>query len=152
MEVGIMRNDILERKEEILQWISEGRSKAYMCKQLLCKPETLNSYLEKMGIEYAGKQGWNKGGTNSQYIPAVEYAKKDRPQAYKSLQKLLREGIKEYKCEICGLTEWLGEPIPLELHHKDGNRNNNTITNFQLLSPNCHAFTDSYRGRNCRKE
>ena len=143
-----MRNDILERKEEILQWISERRSKAYICKQLLCKPETLNSYLAKMGIEYAGKQDWNKGGSNGQYIPAEEYAKKDRPQASRLLQKLLREGIKEYKCEICGLTEWLGEPIPLELHHKDCNHFNNDLSNLQVICPNCHAKQHGNAGAN----
>ena len=50
-----MRTDILERKEEILQWIAEEQPKSYMCKQLDCKQETLNSYLKKMGIEYAGQ-------------------------------------------------------------------------------------------------
>ena len=49
-----MRTDILARKEEILQWIAEEQPKNYMCKQLGCKQETLNSYLKKMGIEYAG--------------------------------------------------------------------------------------------------
>jgi hypothetical protein len=39
------RTDILERKEDILKWINLNQSKAYICKQLHCKPETLNSYL-----------------------------------------------------------------------------------------------------------
>jgi hypothetical protein len=65
--------------------------------------------------------------------------------------KLLKEGYKEQKCECCGLVEWLNRPIPLELHHKDGNRNNNCIDNYELLCPNCHAFTDSYRGKNVAK-
>ena len=37
------------------------------------------------------------------------------------------------------------------IHHKDGNRHNNTIENFVLLCPNCHSFTDSYRGKNAKK-
>jgi len=49
------------------------------------------------------------------------------------------------------MTEWLGRPIPLELHHIDGNRDNNVLENYQLLCPNCHALTDSYRGRNSAK-
>jgi hypothetical protein len=39
----------------------------------------------------------------------------------------------------------------LELHHKDGNHNNNTLENCLLLCPNCHALTDSYCGKNSRK-
>ena len=37
------------------------------------------------------------------------------------------------------------------IHHKDGNHYNNDLNNFQLLCPNCHAQTSSYRGKNCSK-
>jgi predicted HNH restriction endonuclease len=42
----------------------------------------------------------------------------------------------------------LKKPIPLELHHKDGNRYNNSLNNLMLLCPNCHALTDNYRAKN----
>lgn len=42
-----MRQDILEKREQILQWIEEEQPKSYICQQLHCKPETLNSYLKK---------------------------------------------------------------------------------------------------------
>lgn len=52
-----------------------------------------------------------------------------------------------HKCERCNNTEWLGEPIPLELHHlKDFNNNSPECT--QLLCPNCHSKTDNYKARN----
>ena len=38
--------------------------------------------------------------------------------------------------------------IPLELHHKDGNKFNNNLSNLELLCPNCHAFTNTYRTKN----
>lgn len=58
--------------------------------------------------------------------------------------------IKErgHKCESCGLSEWLCEPIPLELEHKDGDNRNQTKENLLILCPNCHAKTKFYRGRN----
>lgn len=52
------------------------------------------------------------------------------------------------KCEKCGQEEWMGQPIPLCCHHKDGDHLNNEIENLQLLCPNCHALTDNYCGRN----
>src|SRR5262249_15814040 len=55
--------------------------------------------------------------------------------------RLLREGVKQHRCECCHLTEWLGAKIPLELHHCDGNRTNNELANLRLLCPNCHALT-----------
>lgn len=62
--------------------------------------------------------------------------------------RLLRENLKQYQCECCKLTTWLNSDIPLELHHNDGNPQNNNINNLRLLCPNCHAFTDNYRGKN----
>lgn len=56
------------------------------------------------------------------------------------LRKLLiREGFKQAKCQLCGLTQWLGNPIPLDLHHINSNHYDNTLNNLQLLCPTCHA-------------
>lgn len=63
-------------------------------------------------------------------------------------ERLLREGIKEYKCECCGRTEWLGKPIKLELHHINGVKDDLRLYNLQILCPNCHTFTGNYRGKN----
>jgi hypothetical protein len=62
--------------------------------------------------------------------------------------RLLSEKRKGHECERCGNEEWLGQPIPLELHHKDGDRTNNCLSNLELVCPNCHALTDNYRGKN----
>ena len=35
-------------------------------------------------------------------------------------QKLINAKYKECKCECCGNTEWMGKPIPLEIHHING--------------------------------
>ena len=65
--------------------------------------------------------------------------------------RLLSERMKQPLCEQCGNSEWLGHPIPLELHHKDGDASNNTMANIQLLCPNCHALTVNYRGKKKRR-
>jgi len=46
----------------------------------------------------------------------------------------------EGKCGICKNSTWLGEPIPLEIHHKDGNWKNNKPENLDIICPNCHAM------------
>lgn len=144
------RSKLLERKDDILKWVEENRSKAYMARELGCNPKTINPLLQDLGIEYKGNQsGKGQHKANNKYMPLKEYLTNSEDiQSNKVRLKLLKEGYKEYKCECCGLSTWLDRPIPLELHHKDGNRNNNTIENYILLCPNCHAFTDSYRGRN----
>ena len=62
--------------------------------------------------------------------------------------RLLSEQVFPHKCCECGLAEWRGGPIPLELDHRDGDNTNNLLENLRLLCPNCHALTDTYRGRN----
>lgn len=143
-----MRTDILERREEILKWIEEKQSKAYICKQLLCKQETLNSYLEKMGIKYSGVQERTKDKISNSYITAEKYIQKDYVKSSILKEKLIREGIKEARCENCGLSKWLNVNIPLELHHVDGNHYNNNFANLKILCPNCHALQTSNAGAN----
>ena len=53
--------------------------------------------------------------------------------------------IRGRKCEMCGLETWMGQPISLEVHHKDGDRLNNDLSNLQLLCLNCHATTYNWR-------
>lgn len=52
------------------------------------------------------------------------------------------------KCEKCGLTEWMGERLDIEIHHIDGDGKNNAGNNLILLCPNCHSQTPDYRNRN----
>ena len=58
----------------------------------------------------------------------------------------------DHTCEVCGLSEWLGKEIPLELHHIDGKRNNNEDNNLQVVCPNCHSQTDNFCGKNIDRE
>ena len=94
-------------------------------------------------------QAWNKGRVIGPKRPIEEYLVFGKYCQSNNLKKrLLNEGLKEHKCEMCGITEWNGQPTPIELDHIDGNRYNNTIENLRILCPNCHAQTDTYRGRN----
>jgi Zn finger protein HypA/HybF involved in hydrogenase expression len=54
----------------------------------------------------------------------------------------------ENKCNKCGLDEWLGYKFVLELEHKDGNNKNNNRDNLEMICPNCHSLTETWRGRN----
>ena len=62
--------------------------------------------------------------------------------------KLVKAGIKEDKCEKCGNTEWMGEPIPLSLDHINGDNKDNRIENLRVLCLNCHGQTETWCGRN----
>lgn len=67
-------------------------------------------------------------------------------------ERLVREGLLEARCSECGLTEWRGRPIPLDLDHINGIRTDLRPENLRFLCPNCHAFTPTYRGKNASKK
>lgn len=81
------------------------------------------------------------------YIEVSMYLNSDKQIGSSKLKKkLLKEGIKQNKCEICGIDSWLGKPITLQLHHINGDHNDNSLENLQLLCPNCHSQTDNFCG------
>ena len=54
------------------------------------------------------------------------------------------------KCERCGwnIRNVHTGNIPIELEHIDGDFTNNDIKNLELLCPNCHSLTKTYKGAN----
>ena len=54
----------------------------------------------------------------------------------------------DYKCSCCGLVDWQGKTISLQLDHIDGNNKNNTIENVRWLCPNCHSQTSTWGFKN----
>ncbi|TXG76188.1 HNH endonuclease [Candidatus Dojkabacteria bacterium] len=96
--------------------------------------------------------GWNQGDRYRQIkLPAPIESILIKGSVYPSYtlkKRLFNEGYKEKLCEICGLDSWLGNPIKLELHHVNGDSNDNRIENLQILCPNCHSYTSNYRGAN----
>jgi hypothetical protein len=140
-----MRRDILEREAQIREWVAQHRPKAFICRELRCKPLTLDGYLKKFGLTYQGNMGGKGYKQSSNRKAAHEYLGKDSfISSHKLKLKLLRDGLKERCCERCGKVEWMGEPIPVELHHVNGDRFDNRLSNLQLLCPNCHALTDNH--------
>lgn len=138
-------------KEEIEQFAKESYSYAELARKCGYDDHSgsYSSVIKDMvnqlnlDISHFTFQGWNKD--NFDYSRFV-YGKKIR--SVNMLDAII--ALRGRKCECCGLEEWMGKPIPLEAHHKDGDELNSTLENLQLLCPNCHAMTDTYKGKNIK--
>lgn len=51
-------------------------------------------------------------------------------------------GPNDYKCCQCGVSQWGPQQklLSLEMNHKDGDQQNSSISNLELLCPNCHRL------------
>ena len=103
------------------------------------------------------KDDMRKGGKNSQKtrhndIENLDWNLLIEKYNYKQIKStsLLKKRVlieQKYKCNMCGLSKQMGNNIPLEIHHKDSNKNNIKRENIEALCPNCHYFTDNYKFR-----
>ena len=69
-------------------------------------------------------------------------------QTLKLKKRMIKDGIRENKCEICGIVGWNDKPLSMQLDHIDGNSHNHKLENLRLTCPNCHSQTETYCGKN----
>jgi len=109
------------------------------------------------GYKNGTRQAWNKGikiGPNESLKEHYDNLRKITDTTDLKCRDAIRRKVLEeqdYKCNSCGISEWMGKPITLELEHKNGIRTDNTRSNLEGLCPNCHSLTHTWRGRNRRK-
>ena len=136
-------------KEELIEIVKNSRSFREVAGKLGYAKDggntikSMHSMCEELNINtshFVG-QSWNKDNYDYNLF-TIDSNKKNGISTLKPLMQL-----RGRKCECCGLTEWLGEPINLEIHHLNGIRTDNRLENLELLCPNCHSYTDNWRGR-----
>lgn len=141
-------------RQEIEKFVNESFSYAQLAKKIGYNDQSKNGSTYRvihemidtlnLDVSHFKGQGWNKD--NFDYS-RFTYGKKIK--SSQAVDAII--ALRGHKCEVCGLTEWIDSPIPLEVHHIDGQELNSELNNLLLICPNCHALTDNYRGRNINK-
>jgi hypothetical protein len=108
----------------------------------------------KLDTSHWTGQGYLKGLSHnfSRKIPMEEILVEDS--TFHNLthlkSRLVKDGLLEKRCSICGLVEWLGKPISLVLDHINGVNNDHRRENLRFLCPNCNSQQETFAGRNKR--
>ena len=136
-------------KEELEEAINNSLTMSQAADMLGLAFSTFKTYAKKYNL-YSPNQG-GKGLDKSKKKLNDVFSGRVHLVTHQLRSRLIKEGFKEYKCEECGIDEWNGKKISLELDHISGNRLDNSLENLKLLCPNCHSQTHTFRGRNISK-
>lgn len=137
-------------EREFIKICENSNSMAEASVKLKMHFNTFKRYALKLGCYETNQCGKGISKKPSKVIPLEEILKGLHPQyqTYKLKQRLLKEGIKNNICEVCGLCEWNDRELKMELDHIDGVRTNHLLENLRMICPNCHSQTDTYRAKN----
>lgn len=136
------KNEVIIPEDAIREAIANSPTMGGAAKYLKVDWRTFKKEAEKYGLYSLGKRTASKyeltdilNGLHPQY-----------PTSKLSI-RLVKEGVKEYKCETCGITDYNNKPISLELNHINGDNSDHSLSNLQLLCPNCHSQTPTFRNK-----
>ena len=131
---SILTKEILKEK-----YLVKKLSTVQIAKELKVSKRNVLSYMERYQIKIrtAGEAQRGKILSFSHKEKIKKSLRKDILANPGSLRtSLILRGEMKF-CNRCGYTK---HPEILVGHHKDRNRNNNSIVNIEILCPNCHAL------------
>lgn len=154
------------------EWLEQLCAESFSLAEVLRKTgrkgggsqQTLKKKIQEFNIDTSHFTGqfWNKGKTKETDERIAAYAKNLEKYSLDQIfikdssvtQKVLRGYVErykvlEYKCQNCGCDgHWQNGIIALEIDHINGDNKDNRLENLRYLCPNCHALTETYRGKN----
>lgn len=142
-------------KEELEQIVLESKSNREVLTKLGYKTvggnnnKTLKDRLEKYNIDTSHFSHNGGGITRTEENVLC----KDSTASQATLRRWFIKGeYIEYQCDICGIKGiWNNKPLVLQLDHINGDNHDNRIENLRWVCPNCHSQTDTFCGKQSKK-
>jgi hypothetical protein len=145
--------------KQLVEEVMASHSLAEVMRRLGYQPSggihrMLVGHIKRLGLDsshFTG-QGWARGhtfaGRSALPLRAVLVTNSSYTNNARLRERLIKAGLKERRCEECGLQLWRGQTFTLALDHINGDHTDNRLENLRILCPNCHALTDTWCARN----
>ena len=148
------------------EWLSDLCKDSYSYAEVLKKAgrkqgggtqATLRKKIEEWNIDISHFTGqdWHSSPNQTKQVSREKYTLEEvfiqnSPVTQKVLRGYVeRHNVIKYKCQKCNCDgHWQDGIISLEIDHINGDNKDNRIENLRYLCPNCHALTETYRGKN----
>jgi hypothetical protein len=59
--------------------------------------------------------------------------------------RLFAAGLKQNRCERCGIEDWLGDPLAMALHHVNGDGRDNRLAALRALAAHADVLLERRR-------
>jgi Helix-turn-helix domain len=126
--------------DEVQRYYDEGHSARECCKHFGCSAKTFHDAMRRGAIFCRPKA-----------MPLGDLLINGPRSRNNIKQRLIAAGLKQNRCEQCGISRWHKRPLSLCLHHDNGDRHDNRLENLRLLCPNCHSQTPNFGSKNWRR-
>lgn len=135
-------------KQKIIDACNNASSMAEAASQFDVNFQTFRKYAKELGVwktNQSGKGGKKPKTTGKFELNDILEGKYPHYSSHKLRLRLIAEGLKEDKCEECGIgNEYNGKPLSMHLDHIDGDHHNHVFSNLRILCPNCHSQTETH--------
>lgn len=132
----VICDNLVYRRPKMLEQTQGRAFCGNACYGMYCRNETPCMVCGKMILASLHKKTCSRSCANA-HRTGIKYKLgqplKDKVKAQRSLKLRLLDA-RGKKCERCEYDKY----EILQIHHKDRNRNNNDLSNLQLICPNCH--------------
>ena len=135
----------MRTKDELLKAVDGSQSMAEVVRKLgLNKSSGTYAAVRKDFERYEINPQFKKRRSTSAYALEDIFCENSTYDRTTLRNRIIKKEILKYECSGCGISDWNGNSISLQLDHINGVPNDNRLKNLRFLCPNCHSQTSTW--------